>query len=354
LGKLITIGFIAGAIYLILLIVSGALKALDIWLMNLSFFVQDNWFLWIAILCAVLAAILFYASSKSYKDVKFKESFLPNLKKSESQNIVKGDLSVSKYTESENDIRELDLSKLTMEALVKRMAFELTKPGPVFFKGWSNRRLELDVERTQILKNYIDSIISTGESLMDLQSDAVLSFEKIEALTYIKQNELKARVRQSEKELDFVNEKYKHELEMMRLDREEREENIKLIRVQREGVEVDNTIRKLKAEAEYKLMLTKGTKEEQIALMMAQAVKYFKDLPNILKSYVIVQLGTNNNQAPEADMELQDKLKEFIIRKHEAETKKIEYEAEEDQAEKETHILKLEREKKKYSGDGSL
>ncbi len=327
---------------------------MDIWYMDFSFFVQDNWYIWTAIILALIAAVLFYASSKSYKNVKINESFLPNPYKIIKKKTKKGNWLMPLIKRQKEEGTELDLSKLTMEALVKKMAYEMTKPGPVFFKGWGNNRLRLDVERVQIMKDYIDSIRETGESLMELQSDAVLSFEKIKELTKIKRNELKKRLRESEIELDFLNEKYKHELEMMRLEREDREEDVKLKRAQRESIEIDNTIRKLRAEAEYKLMIARGKKEEQVAYILAEAVKYYKDLPNILKSYVAVQLGNERSPNPDTDMELQEQLKQFIIRKHEAETKMLENEADENKAMKETNILKLEREKKKYSGNGNL
>ncbi len=322
--------------------------------MDIGNFIQDNWLIWTAIILGLFSAILFYASSTTYRNVKINESFLPNPKRIIEKKYKKGNWFMKLVKKQKKEVTELDLSKLTMEALVKKMAYEMTKPGPVFFKGWGNRRLELDVERVQILRNYVDSIRETGNSLMELQSDAVLSYEKIKKLTKIKQNELESRLIESEKSLDFVNEKYKHELEMMRLEREDREEDVKLKRAQRESIEIDNTIRKLRAEAEYKLMIAKGEKEQQVANILAKAVKYYKDLPNVLKSYVAVQLGNEKSPNPDTDMELQEQLKEFIVRKHQAETKMLESEAEENEAMKDTNVLKLEREKKKYSGNGNL
>jgi len=354
LGRVIGIALTIGAVYLIFLILTGAFRALGIFYMDIGNFIQDNWLIWTAIILGLFSAILFYASSTTYRNVKINESFLPNPKRIIEKKYKKGNWFMKLVKKQKKEVTELDLSKLTMEALVKKMAYEMTKPGPVFFKGWGNRRLELDVERVQILRNYVDSIRETGNSLMELQSDAVLSYEKIKKLTKIKQNELESRLIESEKSLDFVNEKYKHELEMMRLEREDREEDVKLKRAQRESIEIDNTIRKLRAEAEYKLMIAKGEKEQQVANILAKAVKYYKDLPNVLKSYVAVQLGNEKSPNPDTDMELQEQLKEFIVRKHQAETKMLESEAEENEAMKDTNVLKLEREKKKYSGNGNL
>jgi len=272
--------------------------------------------------------------------VKINESFLPILKNHKGRGNI-----------MEN---EFDLSKLTMDALVKKMAFEMTKPGPVFFKGWGNRRLELDVERVNIIKNYIDSLRETGNSLMELQSDAVLSFTKIKTLSEIKRNELASKLQKSQVDLDFVKIEYQSKVRRMNLENESLEEDVKMKKALREKVETDSKISQLIAEAEYKLMLAKSEKEKEIALVLAEAVKYYKKLPNVLKSYVAVQLGSESSQNPSVDMELQEQLKDFIIRKHKAETEMLENEADENKALTDTMKVKLEREKNKYLGDGKV
>lgn len=316
----------------------------------------------LAIIALGISIFFFIASIKTYPQVREKgrviNAIAPLLRRMDSffetintPIMSKSENSIDKSNNEENVI---DLSKVDLQSMVRQLAIAINKPNPVFFKGWGNRRLELDVERVHIIKDYIDAIRSAGDSFLELQADAVFSFEKIEELVKIKRNELKKISKQSKLDLDFLNEEYAHKVEMMILDRKDKEEDVKLKRAQREAIETDTKIRQLKAEAEYKLMIAKGTKEEQIALLMAQAVKYYKDLPNVLKSYVTVQLGSDNSQNPDTDMELQDRLKDFIVRKHEAETKKLEYETEENEAEKDTHILKLEREKKKYTGNGNV
>jgi hypothetical protein len=240
-----------------------------------------------------------------------------------------------------------------MEALVKKMAYEMTKPGPVFFKGWGNHRLELDVERVQILKRYIDSIRFTGESLMELQSDAFLSYEKIKALTELKRTDLKRRLQQSRNELDFAKKEYEHKLEIMRLERESVAEDVKMKKARREQIENQSAVEKLTAEAQYKLMIARSKTEKQIAAVLAEAVKYYKDLPAVLKSYVAVQLGNEHSENPSADMELQEQLKEFIVRKQQAEARKLEYEADENEVERDALRMKLERERKKQLGNGN-
>ena len=95
-------------------------------------------------------------------------------------------------------------------------------------------------------------------------------------------------------------------------------------------------------------------KETQVALILAEAVKYFNELPAVLKSYVTVQLGNENAENPDKDMELQEQVKEFVIRKQNAEARKIEYEADENEAKKDTLKEKLALERKKYKNNGKI
>jgi len=69
---------------------------------------------------------------------------------------------------------------------------------------------------------------------------------------------------------------------------------------------------------------------------------------------VAVQLGSDNSQNPSVDMELQDQLKDYVIRKHKAETEMLEYKADENKALTDTTKVKLEREKKKYLKNDNL
>ena len=91
---------------------------------------------------------------------------------------------------------------------------------------------------------------------------------------------------------------------MMRLERESLAEDIKLKKAQREQIETQSLVGKLKAEAECQFLMAKSEKEKQIAFILGEAVKYYKDLPNVLKSYVAVQLGSENSLNPSVDMEL--------------------------------------------------
>lgn len=358
-GRLLFLFLIVVAFLMIVQVIFGVFSSIY-WSINEFLFNSKYGF--IAIIFLGLSAFFFYASSRTYPQVRTKgrvidviKPLLHGIEAIFSNTISKiKDMrkEITKKTENTDSI--IDLSNLNLESMVRKLAIAINSPNPVFFKGWGNKRLELDVERVHIIKDYIDAIRLAGDSFTELQADAVFSYEKIEELVKIKRFDLKKLSKKGKLDLDFMNDEYAQKYKLMKLEIEDKEEDVLLKRANRLAIESETKIRELQAEAEYKLMIAKGTKEEQIAEILSKAVKYYKDLPNILKSYVAVQLGTDTSQVPENDLELQDKLKTFVLRKHEAETRKLEYEADEDEAEKNTHILKLEREKKKYSSDGNV
>lgn len=349
----------AGFIIFVCYIAIGLFYVAEISWINTSFFIEDHFWLWSLIVCGALALFFFYASGKSFKDLKLYEAFFSRAMtktkitfKTSNNNFPTNNK--DKTMELQKKTKEFDLSQLTLAALTEKMAYEMTKPGPIFFKGWGNNSLRLDVERVRIIQEYIESVRSTADSLMELQADSFLSFEKIKALTQEKRNQLKKRIIDSKIAYDFAEEEYTHKIEMMRLERERYNEETLLIKAQREQVEIQNVVQKLKAEADYRLIIAKSEKEKEIANILAEAVKYYQSLPNVLKSYVAVQLGSDNSLNPSVDMELQDQLKEFIIRKHKAETEMLESEADETKAITDTNKAKYEREKKKYSNNGNV
>jgi len=314
------------------------------WTVTSQFF-TDSWAGIAAAILGIASLLMFYGSGKSYKELKINETFLPNPKRNKQKE--------KEYSMSEDlKAREFDLSKMTMETLVQKMAYEMTKPGPVFFKGWGNRRLELDVERVRILGFYVEEIRNTGSQLMELQADAALSFEKIECLTKIKRNELAEKLRRSELLLDFIEEEHKHTVRKMALENAEKEAQVRLINAQAEEIETKNLIRKLLAQGRYKFMIATSRKERKIATILSKGAESYADLPPVLKSYVLTQLGNENSVTPGTDMDLHEQLKEFIVRKHKAETQKIEYDADEHKEQSETQKAKLRREREKYKKNG--
>ncbi len=173
-----------------------------------------------------LAGFFFYASSRTMPQVREKgrviDTIKPLLQRMDSLfDNTKSTLTtmtnslVSKFHNEENVI---DLSKVNLQAMVRKLAVAINKPNPVFFKWWGNRRLELDVERVYIIKEYIEAIQAAGESFVHLQADAVLSYEKIKRLVQINRNELLRQLRDSELQIDLLEAEYKAKADKLRID----------------------------------------------------------------------------------------------------------------------------------------
>lgn len=208
------------------------------------FFVDSFWGL-ATIISGVITALLFYASGRTYVDSKIKESFLPT---SKNKKLITNSNSLSimgkntDLTQNKN-VNEIDLSTVTLNGMVGQMAYLMTKPGPVFFKGWGNRRLQLDIDRVYLIQNYIEAVRRTGSSMAEFQADAVLSFDKVKALTEIKHNDLKTQIQESKLRLDLVTAKYESEIANMKLDLEIKQTDLEEKHIEIEDMKSQLSIR---------------------------------------------------------------------------------------------------------------
>lgn len=188
----------------------------------------DSWWGIIAVVSGTISALLFYASAKTYSDVKISETFLAEVTSeltNQTKHKLKGKKDMSKQPaditndiENYNKDREIDLAKTTMNAMIKKMAYIMMKPGPVFFKGWGNKRLELDVERVHIINDYIQAVRGSLQSYTHLRADALISFYKIEKLAQIEKNELLYQLKESKLKIDFLEKEYSDKVTRMDLD----------------------------------------------------------------------------------------------------------------------------------------
>lgn len=207
-------GWIIVVVVIIVLIVS-ILDAIDfIFIGIVDFFVHSTWGI-LTLIFGIMSILFFYASSRSYKNVKINESFLPNPDKITKTKRKRGILSMFS---KKQEIVEYDLSQLTLNALTKKMAYEITKPGPIFFKGWGNQRLLLDVERVEILREYVEAIRDTGDSLLKLHADSVISFEKMQSLVNIERTELRRQLKEAELKIDLMEAEYQTTIDKLKID----------------------------------------------------------------------------------------------------------------------------------------
>ncbi|MHB8581205.1 MAG: hypothetical protein ACYDA4_15285 [Ignavibacteriaceae bacterium] len=106
---------------------------------------------------------------------------------------------------SVNDISEINLRNLLVEA-----RDILTAPKPVLFKKFGNRQLTEDVKRIGLINDYLENLISAGQSMVRLNVDAITSMEKIQLLaqTELDQLRLNAKKAKNNLELEDSNNEY--------------------------------------------------------------------------------------------------------------------------------------------------
>ena len=110
--------------------------------------------------------------------------------------------------------KEINLSEVNLQSLVAELQNTLTSPTPIFFKGWGNRRLEIDVKRVELMNDYIKNVIATGQSFIQLKADALISYEKIELLAKKELFELKNQAEAAEYNFKLLNEKYENHISL--------------------------------------------------------------------------------------------------------------------------------------------
>ena len=180
----------------------------------------------IAILFLGMAAIFFYASSKTFNQALEKGRVINTIKpmlQAMEKAFNNSKLSITDMKKSlihtfATKETVIDLSRINLQTMVRKLALAINKPNPVFFKGWGNQRLQLDVERMYIIKDYIEAIRSAGESFINLQADAILSYEKIEKLVQINRNVLLRQLKESELQIDLLKVEYQTTVDRLKLD----------------------------------------------------------------------------------------------------------------------------------------
>lgn len=225
-GRVLGTFLIIVVVIMIINAVSGTISATYMALHE--FFLNSIWGI-LAFIFLGLAGFFFYASSKTYPQVREKgrviDTLKPIFKSLDTSFSNSNTTTMNKLTKSNTDVSvygnsetEIDLSSLDLRGMTRQLASVINKPNAIFFKGWANDRLRLDVERVHIIKDYIDAIQAAGESFINLKADAIFSYEKIQGLVQIKRNELLKQLRESALEIDFVEEEYKAKVDRLHID----------------------------------------------------------------------------------------------------------------------------------------
>ena len=346
-----------------------------------EFLTNSTWGI-LALLFFGLSAAFFYASSKTYIDVREKGRVIDTLrpilqkmdtffKHTKSSTMEKSDSSITKRNSEESVI---DLSRVDLQTMVRELAVVINKPNPVFFKGWGNQRLKLDVARVCLIKEYIEAIRSAGESFIQLNADAILSYEKVEKLVQINRNALLKQLKESELQIDLVEQQYKSQIDTLHINvmqlesvvlekismienlnaqtkqilgnvdnernrvqadiermKNESESNIKIREEESQArIELD----KDKAKAEIFVMKLKATDESKISKQKARVLDKIIDEMNLdnikpMHVYMLIELFETRNESNYFDFDGRVKIMDETLEKMKIENKKGNAEARE-------------------------
>jgi hypothetical protein len=204
--------FIGGFIIIVFiyLVIKGVFGVIGSIFLSLGEFLFNSIWGLFALIAGILSIVLFYASSKTYPDVKMRGKIIKTIKPT----ILTMENSVS--TSGNLDMHMIDMSQTNVHDFFRKLVVAINKPNPVIFKGWGNRRLELDVERARILTDYIQQThIAFGE-LQELQADILFSHDKIKHLIEMKQARAAG-------DLDVINAQYKDLLNQYDHEQKKRE-----------------------------------------------------------------------------------------------------------------------------------
>lgn len=233
-------------VFFFIIVAYGIIGTFDsLFLSFKEFFFNSIWGV-IAIILGFFSIMFFIASAKTSINSQSKNSIIPSgnlLKESNkflpaSKPISSDSYSYSDYLKNKSkrggsmssnivvQNREIDVSVIQMDAFSNKLANLMTKPEPVFFKGWSNRRLKLDIEHMYLIKDYVDAMRDAGESFVRFKVDQIFSYEKIQGLVQLNRNDLLRQLRESELQIDLLENEHRGKIAKLHLYIEELEVNI--------------------------------------------------------------------------------------------------------------------------------
>jgi len=334
-----------------------------------------NKYMIMATIAFILGFIYLKFSSLSYKDYKLKEKIMKRFFGSDSSGSnSRGSISSGSNSGGSNlpAVREINVYDLTMQQLNEELLFVLTTPKPLIFKGWSNNRLKLDVERLKLFHEYIQDTLAIQQSLCDLRVEEAISYKKFEAFSKLKIIELEADVKKAEFNFKLLEDYYENEVTRLRTDTERMKIELQMLQ---NSVKIDQenhamnmlersygltdresliALNKMKTEAEIYCLKLKADSEYVISTKVAALFdKIIKDLQmdDITPSQVLVLISIfGKGGVPTVeDFEVKKQLLVEEINRMKQENEYKKYEAREKFIETEHKQFKLEKDRLNYN-----
>ena len=208
----------------------------------------------------------------------------------------------------------------------------------------------MDVKRAELINNYLQAVINTGQSFIRFKADALISYEKIELLAKKELYDLKNQADGAEYDFKLLNNKYEYSLTKLTTDTERMKIEIENMRIQQEKDRA--VIKQLTAiakqeEAKAEQMRV-GVKEARVRvdlLKIATGEINFSELPQSYQIYILTTfLNADANQL--SDFDIRERVKETLVQQAKAEADKKSAEASGARADSELKLFKNEQIKK--------
>lgn len=338
--------------FLGLIVIYGIIGTFDSVFLSFKEFLFNSIWGVIAVVLGVFSILFFYASAKTAKNSKAENSIIPLPPFSPSENkSLTYEPSKSKYgnfdgshklpttyyegfsnnknkgvgSMSSNIVvqnREIDVSACQLDAFSNKLANLMTKPEPVFFKGWRNKRLKLDIEHMYLIKDYVDAMRDAGESFVRFKVDQIFSYEKIQGLVQLNRNVLLRQLRESELQIDLLENEHRGKIAKLNLYIKELEVNIfeKLTQVKELQANIAKVYSDIENTRDEAISRIKVTEQESIANIRAREkeleIKEQEAMANIelnkVKSgaeiYVMKLKATDKSKLAQQRSEVLDKI----------------------------------------------
>lgn len=233
---------------------------------------------------------------------------------------------LERRAENMPDLPVFDISRINLVELGRQLQDSLhtDRPGWIWLKKRQNEKVFLDEERLRALIAQIQDLRDMNSDLLALNAEVYLTQERMERIVQ--------RYREHENFVDAEGHRLseiaeaKHLNEIQRMDDEisTRQKNI-------EALELDNDRRKaeidiLKAQ-ESNLKAQREKEDIRMGLMRKVVDKIdINELPDYLRTFVINSIF-NPSQTITNEMQLMDDLREYALRRAEADARKNEAEA---------------------------
>ncbi|MFW5983181.1 MAG: hypothetical protein ACOCQ4_01675, partial [bacterium] len=208
------------------------------------------------------------------------------------------------------DIKQFDLDNLNLLNLSQELEETINSKRWVIFKGWNINRIRLDVERQKWIRNHIEELGKTAESLAQTKANLFVHEQMVQNLIdgYYKEAEIEAKKAEAQiQELDaqieeskFKQDRIQAERQMLSLEYAEREAALETKRLEND------------------LLRAKRQDKDAYRRLVDKATQFYDDLPDHLKAFVTVSIQ-NPNQEVTDEMMMLDQLKDFIADQRKAE-----------------------------------